>query len=249
LLVSDHGVLVIDNFQEVPKECGLAGLIEILCEEIPQDSNLIVISRTNEPTALARTQANGLTGRLGWEDLRITQDEAAMIARTRQAVSESMIKRLHEECDGWAAGLTLMLDRLQRTGDMPESTSAANRETIFDYFASQIFEQATTQTQQTLCISALLPEMTVRLVHDLTGNPQAGQLLESLYRRHLFTFRRGGSDPVFQYHALFRAFLLSRLDRLPNAEKSSLRLQAAELLEKANNIDGAILLYGECGAI
>jgi ATP/maltotriose-dependent transcriptional regulator MalT/DNA-binding SARP family transcriptional activator len=245
--LGNDGVLVIDNFQEVSESPGFARMIELACEDTPRGSNLVVISRLDEPAALARAQANGLAGRLGWEDLRITQDEAALIARTRQAVSESMIERLHTECDGWAAGLTLMLDRLQRTGNMPQSSGAANRETVFEYFASQIFEQTPPQAQQTLCKSALLSEMTARLVHDLTGDAQAGNLLASLYRRHLFTYRREGGETVFQYHALFRAFLLSRLERLPDSEKSALRLRAAALLDKAGVVEGAITLYYECG--
>jgi LuxR family maltose regulon positive regulatory protein len=243
--IGEAGVLVIDNFQEVPEESGFARLLELACEQIPRGSNLIVLSRQDEPAEFARTQANSLVGRLGWEDLRITQDEAALIARTRQAVSEPMIERLHAECDGWAAGLTLMLDRLQRTGNMPESTGAESRETVFNYFASQILEQAAPREQQTLCISALLPEMTARSVHDLASDPHAGSLLESLYRRHLFTYRREGAEPVFQYHALFRAFLLSRMNEFSEKEKSALRHRAAALLEKEGMADGAISLYIE----
>jgi LuxR family transcriptional regulator, maltose regulon positive regulatory protein len=245
--LGNESVLVIDNFQEVSESPSIARILELACEEMPQGSNFVVISRLDMPAALSRVQANGLTGQMGWEDLRITQDEAALIARTRQAVSEPMIERLHSECDGWAAGLTLMLDRLQRTGHIPQASGSANRETVFEYFASQIFEQASPQAQQTLCQSALLSEMTARLVHDLTGDTQASDLLESLYRRHLFTYRREGAEPVFQYHALFRAFLLSRLERLPESEKLALRLCAATLLARAGITDGAIALYFECG--
>lgn len=247
--IGEAGVLVIDNFQDIPEENGLAKLIERACAEVPQGSNLIVLSRENEPAALARAQANGLIGRLAWEDLRVTQDEAALIARTRQAVSDPMIERLHAESDGWAAGLTLMLDSLRRTGRMPDSRGAANQETVFNYFAGQFFDHATDRERKTLCVSALLPDMTARAVQELSGDHNACALLESLYRRHLFTYRREGSEPVFQYHALFRAFLLSRLDALAAAEKASLILRAAQLLERDGSIEDAISLYDESGEI
>ena len=120
------------------------------------------------------------------------------------------MRALHQQSDGWAAGVTLMLERLKRAGGGGGTLSGDTHESVFNYFASLIFDQASDTARHTLLGLAFAPRVTPSLAQALSGNADAGKLLESLHRRHLFTDRRPGPEPVYQFHALFQAFLRAK---------------------------------------
>lgn len=83
-------------------------------------------------------------------------------------------------------------------------------ESVFNYFAGQIFDQASMDMREFLMRTAIVPHMTVKMAINISGNVQAKELLDYLYRRRLFIDRRTGDEISYQYHALFREFLLDR---------------------------------------
>jgi DNA-binding SARP family transcriptional activator len=69
-----------------------------------------------------------------------------------------------------------------------------------------------------------------------------------LNRNYYFTERRPHSPPAYEYHALFREFLLSRAtETLAPQSLSTLRHNAATLLEEAGEIEEALMLFQEVG--
>ena len=71
-------------------------------------------------------------------------------------------------------------------------------------------------------------------------------MLEDLYRQHLFVDRRYETEVMYQFHALFRAFLLHRLEQSVAADDCiALKRRAAVLLESERRMDEALALYIE----
>lgn len=241
----EDAVLVLDNYQEVSPELALHGLIAQAVDEVPPGMALIVISRRDPPDTYARLIANEHVEPVDWDQLKLTLDEARAIAGTRLALTESEVAQLHEQSGGWAAGLTLMLEGHRRNGGAPNQLPTG-RDAIFDYFAAQIFDRVEPGTQRFLVATALLPQVPVSIARDLTGNADAGTILEDLYHRHLFTHRRPGVEPAYWYHALFRVFLKGRADAvLGAAQTRELQSRAARLLEASGAFDGAFDLFRE----
>jgi DNA-binding SARP family transcriptional activator len=120
------------------------------------------------------------------------------------------------------------------------------RETIFAYFTAQIFERLPEATQHFLVATAVLPQVPVSLARELTADPRSSAILEDLYKRHLFTHRRAGPEPVYWYHALFRSFLNGKagsilgLDALRDTER-----RAARLLDARGDHDDAFQIFHE----
>jgi len=80
----------------------------------------------------------------------------------------------------------------------------------------------------------------------MTGNPRAGKLLEELYARHYFTYRRNDEEVSYVYHALFREFLLDRAQGLLVSRGFGISYPTgAALLESTGEVDGAVGLYLE----
>jgi DNA-binding SARP family transcriptional activator len=248
----DGSTLVLDNYQEVEVEHRFHEIVASAVNEIPTGHTLLAISRRDPPDCYARLIANGNVDFVQWEELRLTLEETHSIVRERAPrLERSEVDIVFEHCGGWAAGLTLMLDSY-RTGDtaaehlVPLSDSIPQHDSIFGYFAAQVFERLPAATRQFLIDTAVLPQVPVALACELTGNSRAADILEDLYVRHLFTHRRAGPEPIFWYHALFREFLQAK--SLAQNETTHIRdtvRRAARLLEARSDFDNAFKLFCE----
>lgn len=181
---------------------------------------------------------------IDWNLLSLTLDETRAMANAKGITDEAAVMELHHEADGWAAGLTLLIERFKRTGTDARSISNDTRESVFNYFASLIFDHAPQSTRDTLLSLAFLPHMTPSLAQELSGNSDAGRLLESLRRRHLFTDRRPGPEPVYEFHALFRAFLHAKATELTSKEALLARLcETGVALDQRGEWEAAFHLF------
>jgi ATP/maltotriose-dependent transcriptional regulator MalT/DNA-binding SARP family transcriptional activator len=237
-------VLVFDNFQDAPENTPFVTVMREALAEIPEHLNVVLCSRADPPPDFARFVANERMGILDWEQLRLSVEEVRKIVRSRGMLDENALRELHARSDGWAAGVTLMLEHAKRTGELGFEHAAAARGTLFNYFAGEIFNRAAPDMQQLLLCTACTGRVTVRFARSITGNAQAADLLEELYRRHYFTYRRQESEPSYAYHALFRTFLEERARSLWSHDQlRQHHAHAARLLEEAGEVESAVALY------
>ena len=234
--------LVFDNYQEAGAASGLHDLLRCALETLPPKGRVVLISRGDPPAQLARLRAAGDLVRVGWEALRLTAEETRGIARakTRRAIPPRDLRALHAATDGWTAGLVLMLERV--AGRIGRVATAGERplQAVFDYFASEILARSDSRTRRVLLECALLSKVTARQAESLTGVPQAGKILGELAQRRYFTDSYPDPEPSYQYHPLFREFLLARgREQLSVERRMELRRKAAAILEESYQIDDA----------
>jgi ATP/maltotriose-dependent transcriptional regulator MalT/DNA-binding SARP family transcriptional activator len=238
--------LVLDNYQEVVSESAFHSVIKEAVEQLPTGINLIVSSQVEPPPQCARVVANSLIGYIGWEELRLTLVETKAIAGAVQGLDDRSLLLLQNQANGWMAGLVLMLDRFKRTGSVNQVSLSETMESVFNYFAGQIFDHASGEIRDFTMRTAIFPRMTVKMALDISANPQAGKLLDDLYRRRLFTDRRADGEVHYQYHGLFREFLLDRGRRhFPLEQLLDLKRLGAELLAQNGQIEAAAGLLVE----
>jgi ATP/maltotriose-dependent transcriptional regulator MalT len=233
--------MVYDNFQDARVSPELRELLAEAMGEIPAGLNVIVLSRGDPLPEFARLQATQQLVRIGWDELRFTIEETAELLEREGGWDREAIEALHRRADGWVAGLILMREHLPRES---AGFDAAEPEGVFDYFVGEIFNRIAPERQRVLLATAVAPRFTVEMAETLSGDPNAGKVLEHLYRRHLFLSRRGGADPVYEYHQLFRAFLLARA-RLGMTREAfaALARRAGELLEARGWTGSVAALY------
>lgn len=241
-------VLVFDNCQEVPPGSQFHEVILNGLSNLPEGMNAILISRSDPPPIFARLRANEIMGVLGWTELRLTLKEGAGIARlkTKARYSKEAISRLYNSIDGWVAGLILMLESVKEREVEPRRLGKLPPEEIFEYLASEIFEKTEKDIQDFLLKTAFLPKMTPRMAENLTGLPSANRILSELSRTHYFTEKRLQLEPMYQYHPLFREFLLARAkETYPPEDLSFLIDRAAGLLEEGGQPEASVALLQE----
>ncbi|MEW6187705.1 MAG: hypothetical protein AB1585_18395 [Thermodesulfobacteriota bacterium] len=113
---------------------------------------------------------------------------------------------------------------------------------IIDYFGKEFFNKTDKTAQDFLLKTALLPKITVNSAEKITGIPNAESILLTLNRNNYFTERHYSTKPVYQYHPLYREFLLKRaVEIFSPKELTNLKNQAAKLLWRR----GGQILYND----
>ncbi len=216
-------IIVFDNYQEVPSESPFHEIILNGVSRIPEGVNVILISRTEPPSAFIRLRANHQMEVMGWDDLRLTFMESVGMVRLRskQKLSREIVKHLNEMADGWAAGLVLMLESIRR-GIQPRLPGKHTSDEILDYFGTELFDKTDKEIQDFFLKTAVLPKMTAKMAEELTDLPHAGRILSALSRNNYFTEKRIHAEYVYQYHPLFREFLLTRAKETFSSETLSM---------------------------
>ncbi|MDA8126155.1 MAG: BTAD domain-containing putative transcriptional regulator [Deltaproteobacteria bacterium] len=240
--------IVLDNYQDVPAALFhemLAGGLNM----IPEGIRIVVISRSDPPAAFARLMANDRISLLQYGDIRFSLSEARALLQSRMPrLDDAALQSMHEKTEGWAAGIILMIERARHpeTGPKPEQDFACD--SVFDYFAGEIFAKNPQEVQDFLLRTAFLPMFSVSAAERLTGVRQAGRILSTLTRHNYFTERLSGSGERYRYHPLFRDFLLNRVRAtLPPDRLAALRRKAGGLLEQSGQTEEAAKLYAEAG--
>jgi len=233
--------LTLDNYQEVAADSLLHRALAEACEEIPEGSQVIFISWAEPPAEYARLAIREQLARIEWDDLKLSIDE---LRRMDGEIDDATLTTLHTLCDGWAAGFTLLRNRYRRTGLINHIEQAGSMQQVFDYFMAQAFRDASPEQRETLIRSAFLPRFTVPMAVEISGNPKAGELLEWLYRRHLFVDCNYGASPTYQYHVLFKTFLRAKAAEFYTAHGlAELNARVALMLERAGQYDEAVGYY------
>lgn len=242
--------LVFDNYQDVPDTSAFHEVIREGLRVIPAGTNVIVISRTIPPPALAPLKADRRMATLGWEDLKLSCEETAEISELhrQRRFSGETVRQVQEMTEGWAAGVILLSEALSSGEHAKTLATAVPQTDLFAYFAEEVLAKADPDLRAFLLMSSLLPQMTPDMAAKLTGLEQAGQYLSRLATNDHFTRRHGKSEPVYQYHALFREFLQAKIrETMATEELNQLRRSAASLLAEAEEYEDAAILLRQAG--
>ncbi len=223
-------------------------ILKVLAEEVPPDIRCLVTSRRRPSAGLFELEARGHIRVIGEEALGFSVAETATLATIR-GHRDVDVARIHRMSRGWAAGVVLLFERLAKPGAHVDDAEGQTRETVFRYFATQIFDGESPATQRFLLLTSLLPEMSADVVTRLTGDADSDGVLEELRRRQLFVNRQHGDVIVYRYHDLFHQFLRNHLaHRFPAPDLAALKQRAAHILAELGQDDDAIQLYIESAA-
>ena len=240
--------VVFDNYQEVSVRSGFHEMMMHALDVIPEGIHVFVLSRTDPPPQLSRLQVNNKAMLLRWEDIRFTREESRHLLELHgsQKISDSALDLAYNKTEGWAAGLVLMKERIATDELGPNVLDQITSQGIFDYFASELIDKTDNKTRVFLLQTAFLPKMTALSAERLTGIRSSGQILERLSRGNFFTTKHLRDEASYQYHPLFREFLLFRAkNSFDHKELCALMRSAAGVLKESGDIDDAATLYME----
>ena len=241
-------LLVLDDCHRIREDSVFFETLREGISRLAPGINAVFVSRSDPHPSFARDRANRLLETFGWEDLRLTIEEATGIVKLQRKgrPPPGLVKDLFERTDGWAGGLVLLLERTDRGNVAPRTIGREVPAEIIDYFGSEIFRRLDEERRTFLLKSAFLPRMTASMAEKLTGDDRAGPILSEMNRHNQFTKKYLRREPVYEYHDLFREFLLERATAVYSGEQlSEIRNAAAVLLEQAGYVEDAAVLLRE----
>lgn len=248
------GLLVLDNYQEVPSDALFHEMTALGVETISAGMGVMILSRGLPPPAFARLQAAQHMSFLDEEDLRLTKTEAREVvrlhSRSHRQSRPTQIETLHRKLQGWVAGLVLELEQVNAVRAEHAAAAQETPQVIFNYLAREVMQRLSPVARNVLLRTVFLPDMTAAMAERLTGDASAGDILAGLYQSRYFTERRTGSEYLYQYHPLFREFLQAQARAVLHPDQvAEIQHTAAAILEEAGRVEDAVTLYAEAGRI
>ena len=237
--------IVFDNYQVLPIDSDLHEVLRLAAEEIPEEVTIIIISRSLINPCFRRLQASNYIDVIGWNDLCLSESEFNDIVfiRSENQFSETILKKVYTNTQGWVAGLSLILESGKTRGIKLSAQDGFSSEEIFDYFSNETLYVINDQIKNLLYKCAFLPETTVSMANQLTGKKDAEDIFNQLYYHQIFINKKNHADPIYQFHPLFNEYLKSKAKQ--TFSKTTLReikRKAVKILLKASYFETAIEL-------
>lgn len=238
-------LIVLDNYQDVAEDAALHEAIRVACTELPQGGRIVLITRNECPPAMARLRASNMVAMIEWDELQLSADEVKAIAALhgQKLQSDEAARQLQMNVGGWAAGLSLVLQMKSHASVASESPAVLDS-VVFDYFAQEVFNGLSPEIRDVMQRTAVLPIMSPQTVGQLIGSPEASRLVAQFSQLNYFTTKHGDQNPMYQYHPLFREFLLERAEAaLSSEELTELRRHAARILIDSGHLEDGIQMF------
>jgi LuxR family transcriptional regulator, maltose regulon positive regulatory protein len=225
-------MLVQDDYHEAPPNCPLHEILRVAIEQVPPGAHIAVLSRTHAPPPLARAQASGAVRVLGWEQLKLTAEEVAGIARVHGVTLDPGAAAMWlDRCGAWPAGLRLLLRG--EGSSAPRLAADAPPHLLFDYLGEEVFRKFPKALQSQMFALAVPSRIPADLAGELAGTEAAEAELKSLAEQSLFTTVSEDAPRTYRFHPLFRGFLLDRAEiELGPAALLELRRHAACVMQR-----------------
>ncbi|MBO9539336.1 tetratricopeptide repeat protein [bacterium] len=235
-------ILVLDDFHLVHGTEGVVQAIEALIGYLPENVQLILISRAQPPLRLPQLKVRQQLVELGIPDLRFSPREVETLVRSvsGRAIAEADARTLFESTEGWAAGLIMAAQQSDLLTRPHEGTPS-----LFDYLAQEVFAELAPDRQDFLLKTALLPVVEPGICASALGLVGAEETIQALRRANLILTRAESAESY--YHPIFHAFLQEKLKETLSAETlSALRRRiGAEWADAHPEEALAVLLDGE----
>lgn len=247
--IGSRRVLVFDEWENAIPGSSVETAVREGIHLLPKGFRAIFISRSEPASDFIREVDSRRLVSIGWKELRLTLEETAEIARIqRKDASPETIRYLHGKAGGWVTGVLLLLERAQRDRIEPQHIGRSTPEEIGEYLGGELFRNLGAETRAFLLRIAFLPRMTARTAEAMTSHPKASRVLSYLNLHNFFTEVHPGGEPVYEFHTMFREFLLHRAEGDLSAEEArATRQRAAMLLEDSGQSADAVDLLRQCG--
>lgn len=209
--------VVLDDFHLVEPVESVLTLLRFLCRRGPKNLTLILATRQVPDLPLAWLRGKNLLVELHEEDLRFQIEETRSLFEDLWQIqlTQELLEILQQKTEGWVTGLQLIAQRL--SGQQPHSQHELIRSLdradtiIYDYLASEVFQQQSQPIQEFLLATSLPEAFTPALAATLLGELPVVELLQQVKLARLFLVRLDRSDEWYRYHHLFSEFLRNRL--------------------------------------
>jgi LuxR family maltose regulon positive regulatory protein len=244
-------VLCLDDFHRIAPTSTVHELLSLLLKHPPRQLHLVLIGRRDPPLPIWMLRAASMVNEVRMQDLRFLEEEVAelLTKTTSTAVDAEAIRQLHDEVEGWAAGLRLASLAMRRMQDTERLLThlRGGIQQAQDYLLHEVLSQQPVQSRQCLLRASIFRRFCPALIKAVcapelpaeasTGGETVGSLLGS----ELFTIGLDAHGEWFRFHQLFQQLLRAELAATSTeGEIADLHLRASAWLEGQNLVSESI---------
>ena len=218
-------------------------LIEVLADDMPPGSHLVLAGRSDPPFSFSRMRANGGLLRIGAEELAMDEDEAsALLGQAEVQVDRPALESLVLRTEGWPAGLYLAAIALRESADPTASAErfAGDDRVVADYLHDEALRAFPDRLRDFMIRSSVLDRLSARVCDAVLESADSAQRLDELQSSNLFLVPLDRRGEWYRYHHLFRDMLQGELHRLDPTIEAALNTRASTWWEEHGDIDGAL---------
>jgi LuxR family maltose regulon positive regulatory protein len=219
--------LFVDDFHHIAN-AEIREAFSRLIEYCSAGFQLVIASRTQLPLTKNRSRLCGLAFCLQEADLALDESEAEhLLAKfCAEPLEPSTTRRLRHRTRGWAAMLQLAGLAIAESDDPKkfiDEFSGGDTE-VSKYLCEVMLDLQPREIRRFLLSTAVLDIFSADLCDAILGTENARALVSEIDSRRLLLERQDRRQEWCKYHAIFREFLLSRLDiELPGERRRLLR--------------------------
>lgn len=244
-------VLVLDDYHCITNP-QIHELLQHVLRHPPERLHLVLATRAEPPWPLTRLRVRGQVAELRYEDLLFTVEEAAGFLRQMlgEASAQDLAVTLHDESEGWAAGLQLMALTLRGRplAALRTTLSRDPGDHIEAILLDEVFSRQAPEVQDRLLhmsilnrFSASLCEAVAAASPEAAGERWGAAFLTWLGNANLFVMPIDAGHEYYRFHHLFQQFLGERLrERRSPTEIAALHLRAGQWFDAHGLIEEAI---------
>jgi len=216
--------------------------LDSFLERIPDQLTIIAAGREVLEVSLAKLMAEGGLAGFGPHDLALTRPELSQLAQEAydESLGDGELDRILEETGGWVTGV-VMSGVLG--GRSLRAIGVNPRPMVYEYLASVVLNRQPEDLRQFMLNSAVLPVMDEEACRDVLGESKSADFLVRLVADGLFVTASGDSPVTYEYHPLFRQFLIET--KLATDPKSYRELckAAGSYLERIGETEQGVQSY------
>lgn len=244
-------MLILDDYHAITNPL-IHEFLQHVLRHPPERLHLVIATRAEPPGPLARLRARGQVAELRYEDLLFTVEETAGFLRQMlgEVVAQDLAVTLHDESEGWAAGLQLMALTLRGRplAALHTTLSRDPGDQIEAILLDEVFSRQAPEVQDRLLQMSILNRFTAPLCEAVvaaspedSGDRWGAAFLTWLGNANLFVIPIDRGHEYYRFHHLFQQFLGERLrERCTPTEIAALHLRAGQWFETHGLIEEAI---------
>jgi len=261
--IDEPFVLVLDDFHRLNSQSPVGDLLTLLLDRPPPGMHLLIVTRRDLSIPLGRLRASNQLVEIRMRDLRFTPEEASALifSAAHKALSDSALRHLEAEIEGWPVGLRLVALMVRQTSD-PDATVQGLHGGIpqtQEYMLQEVLAGLSPEVKECLLRTSILSRFSARLIdavcwsRDLPSKGLDGQsFIEELEQSNLFAQSLDSQGRWYRYHHWFQGMLERQLQAEFGEHKLIELHQRAAAWFEANDEPGEaqahLLAAGQPGA-
>ncbi|MCJ7568437.1 MAG: hypothetical protein MUO58_12935 [Anaerolineales bacterium] len=243
--ISERFIIALDDVHLINASEDAIKLIDTLILESPDRLTILAAGRVLPEVSISKLIVNAQMFGIGTEALALSRDEVVALVEKNLNLDleRDQADLLLDQTQGWIPGVLLSA----RSIESREDDFLRGRPLLHEFLMTSAFQDEPSDLREFMLEAAVLPIMTSAACDEVLERDDSRKMLGRLARKGLFISTTDLSPKTYEFHALYRNFLVDTLTEIDPERHSRLSVRAAEYFISSDDIELAISLFTLAG--